>query len=54
VPTSSGSVATLPQQGARDVRISIAINAPAGSPPETLTRSSRQVARAVRNALLEG
>jgi hypothetical protein len=54
VPTSSGSVATLPQQGARDVRISIAINAPAGSAPETLTRSSRQVARAVRNALLEG
>jgi hypothetical protein len=54
VPTSSGSVATLPQQGARDVRISIAINAPAGAAPETLARSSRQVARAVRNALLEG
>ncbi len=54
VPTSSGSVASLPSQAARDVRISIAINAPSSSAPETLARSSRQVARAVRAALLEG
>jgi phage-related minor tail protein len=53
VPTSSGSVATLGGQAPRDVRVSISVNAPAGTAPETLARSSRQVARAVRAALLE-
>ena len=53
VPTSSGSVATLGTQAPRDVRVSISVNAPAGTAPETLARSSRQVARAVRAALLE-
>jgi phage-related minor tail protein len=53
VPTSSGSVATLGTQSPRDVRVSISVNAPAGTAPETLARSSRQVARAVRAALLE-
>ena len=52
VPTSSGAVVAPSQSGARDVRISIAVNAPAGSAPEALARSSRQVARAVRGALL--
>ena len=52
VPTSSGSVVAPTQGGMRDVRISIAVNAPAGSAPEALARSSRQVARAVRGALL--
>lgn len=52
VPTSSGSVANLSQPRARDVRVSIAVNAPSGSAPDALTRSSRQVARAVRGALL--
>ena len=52
VPTSSGTVVVPRQGGARDVRISIAVNAPAGSAPEALARSSRQVARAVRGALL--
>jgi phage-related minor tail protein len=52
VPASSGTVVTPNQSGARDVRISIAVNAPAGSAPEALARSSRQVARAVRGALL--
>ena len=52
VPTSSGAVVAPSQSGARDVRISIAVNAPAGSAPEVLARSSRQVARAVRGALL--
>ena len=52
VPTSSGAVVAPSQGGARDVRISIAVNAPAGSAPEALARSSRQVARAVRSALL--
>ena len=52
VPTSSGAVVAPTQSGARDVRISIAVNAPAGAAPEALARSSRQVARAVRGALL--
>lgn len=52
VPTSSGAVVAPTQSGAREVRISIAVNAPAGSAPEALARSSRQVARAVRGALL--
>lgn len=53
VPTSSGSIAPMPGARARDVRISIAVNAPAGSAPESLARSSRQVARAVRMALMQ-
>lgn len=52
VPTSSGSIANVAQGGGRDVRVSIAVNAPAGTAPDTLARSSRQVARAVRIALL--
>lgn len=51
VPTGSGSVAPIAGSPARDVRIAIAINAPAGSAPEMLARSSRQVARAVRMSL---
>ena len=53
VPTASGSVAMLGTQAPRDVRVSINVKAPAGTAPETLARSSRQVARAVRAALLE-
>jgi len=52
VPTSSGSV--VPSRGAsggRDVRVAISINAPGGSEPQALARSSRQVARAVARAL---
>ncbi|MDB5685362.1 MAG: hypothetical protein JWM75_3060 [Sphingomonas bacterium] len=51
VPTSSGRVETGGQGGTRDVRVSITLNAPAGSAPQALGRSSRQVARAVRAAL---
>lgn len=51
VPTSSGSIATGASGGGRDVRVSISVNAPAGSASDTLARSSRQVARAVRAAL---
>ena len=51
VPTGSGAIAPLTGASARDVRISIAINAPAGSAPDMLARSSRQVARAVRASL---
>jgi phage-related minor tail protein len=52
VPTASGSVAAA-GGGGRDVRVSIAINAPAGAASDMLARSSRQVARAVRAALSE-
>jgi phage-related minor tail protein len=52
VPTSSGAIAATPgNRAGRDVRISIAVNAPPGSAPDALARSSRQVARAVRQAL---
>lgn len=53
VPTSSGAVAPIAAKGPRDVRISIAVNAPAQTAPEMLARSSRQVARAVRAALAQ-
>ncbi len=52
VPTSSGSIATTAPGSPRDVRVSISVNAPAGTAPDMLARSSRQVARAVRDAML--
>jgi SLT domain-containing protein len=51
VPTSSGRV-EAGREGSRDVRISISVNAPSGGEPQALARSSRQVARAVKQALL--
>lgn len=52
VPTSSGQVEPLSAAGsARDVRVTINLNAPAGTEPEALTQSSRQLARQVRRAL---
>jgi hypothetical protein len=51
VPTSSGRIDTGPAGSGRDVRVSITLNAPAGTAPDALGRSSRQVARAVRGAL---
>jgi phage-related minor tail protein len=51
VPTTSGRVETG-RAGARDIRMSITINAPAGTEPQALSRSSRQVARAVKRALV--
>ena len=51
VPTSSGRVETGGRSGA-DVRLNITINAPQGTEPRALTQSSRQVARAVKQALM--
>ncbi len=52
VPTSSGSVAAISASGpSREMRIAITINAPANTAPDMLARSSRQVARAIRNQL---
>jgi hypothetical protein len=52
VPTTSGRVDAQAGVAPRDVRMAITINAPAGTEPQALARSSRQVARAVREALL--
>ncbi|HWH22396.1 MAG TPA: tail tape measure protein [Allosphingosinicella sp.] len=51
VPTSSGRIETG-GQGGRDIRLSITINAPGSSEPQALIQSSRQVARAVKQALM--
>jgi hypothetical protein len=52
VPTASGRVETGRGGGARDIRMSIVVSAPAGEAPQALARSSRQVARAVKQALM--
>ena len=55
VPGAGGRI--LPAEGgrgARNVNVAIAINAPRGSEPQVLQRSSRQVARAVRRASGDG
>jgi hypothetical protein len=52
VPPSAGRIERI-GGGGRDVRVSIAVNAPAGSDPQVLRQSGRQVARAIRSALAE-
>lgn len=51
VPTASGTIEP-PRAGGRDIRLNVTINAPAGSEARALAQSSRQLARAVRQALL--
>jgi hypothetical protein len=52
VPTAGGRVeAAVPVAGARDVRVTIHVQAGAGEAPAAMERSSRQIARAVRAAL---
>lgn len=54
VPTSAGRIETGPlsRDAARDVKVSINLTGPRGaSAPQSLQRSSRQVASAVRRAL---
>lgn len=55
VPTSAGRVEPSVNDGsARDVRVAITLNQPRGaSAPAVLQRSSRQVASAVRRALVQ-
>jgi phage-related minor tail protein len=51
VPSAGGRVETL-QQGSRNVNVAISVNTAAGTgEPQALRQSSRQVARAVREAL---
>jgi phage-related minor tail protein len=52
VPTAGGRVEAS-RGGGRDVRISITVNASGGPVPQALERSGRQVARAVRRALMQ-
>lgn len=54
VPSAGGRIERGGGGGARDVRVAIAIQAPAPSDPQVLRQSSRQVARAIRSALVEG
>ena len=53
VPTASGRVEAAPTAGpGRDVRVSITVHAPSGAEPAALAQSGRQVARAVKAALM--
>jgi phage-related minor tail protein len=52
VPTASGRVDAGPGGEAREVRVSISVSAPSGAEPRALAQSSRQVARAVKRALI--
>jgi hypothetical protein len=51
VPTASGRVETG-LAGVREIRMSIHVSAPGGEAPQALARSGRQVARAVKQALM--
>ncbi|HET9640606.1 MAG TPA: tail tape measure protein [Allosphingosinicella sp.] len=51
VPTASGRI-EAGRGGVREIRMSIAVSAPAGEAPQALARSGRQVARAVKQALM--
>lgn len=51
VPTASGRVEPV-AAGGRDVRVTINLNAPVGGEARALQQSSRQVARAVKAALM--
>ena len=52
IPTSAGQIDAGAGRGGRNVNVSIKVVAPEGSSsPESLRRSSRQVAQAVRRAL---
>jgi phage-related minor tail protein len=54
VPSSAGRIETEGARRGRDLRVSIQVVAPKGqAAPESLQRSSRQVARVVRKALAE-
>jgi hypothetical protein len=52
VPSGAGRIEPA-RRGARDVRVSIAVQTPSPGDPMVLRQSSRQLARAVRSALRE-
>lgn len=51
VPSSSGRVETM-GGGGKNVRVSIALHSSGASEPQIMRQSSRQIARAVRSAIL--
>lgn len=51
VPTAGGRVEAA-RGAVREIRMSITVSAPAGEAPHALAQSSRQVARAVKQALM--
>jgi phage-related minor tail protein len=53
VPTSSGQVLPGSPAAGRDVRVSITVNGAGSEAPRALAKSARQVARAVRGALVD-
>ena len=53
VPTASGTVATAGGGRQREVRVAITVNAGTGDAPAALAKSSAQVARAVKAALMQ-
>jgi hypothetical protein len=52
VPAASGRIETMRPAAPRDIRLSINVNAPAGGEARALGASGRQVARAVKQALM--
>ena len=54
VPTAAGRVEPGVDGGAREVRVSITVNARGGEGADAMRQSSRQVARAVRAAIADG
>ena len=54
VPNASGGRIEPMRQGRGDVRVSIAVQTPMAGDPQILRQSSRQLARAVRQALRDG
>lgn len=53
VPAASGRIEAMrPASGGREVRVNVTINAPAGGESRALQQSGRQVARAVKAALM--
>jgi hypothetical protein len=54
VPSSGGRIEAIPGGRGRDVRVAISVVSPSTNEPQALRQSSRQIARAVRNALRKG
>lgn len=54
VPTSSGRVEAAGSGGARNIAITVNVQGQAGTEPQRLAQTGRQIARAVRRAVAEG
>ncbi len=54
VPTSSGRIDATPDRAGRAIAITVNVRGEAAAGPQRLAQSGRQIARAVRQALIEG